>query len=120
MVLCVRGDIDGAAMQQAVPHLVGRYVATSWCSARADDRHAAVDVRDARLWEEDDLIVFEMTADRFVMHMVRIIIGTLMEVGRGRRTPQSIAGVITAQDREAAGPTAPPCGLCLEHVGYTD
>jgi len=50
--------------------------------------------------------------------MVRTVAGTLVEVGRGRRTPESISTILLARDRRAAGMTAPPQGLCLERVEY--
>ena len=50
--------------------------------------------------------------------MVRILTGTLMEVGEGKRTPESMADVLEAKDRQAAGFTAPPEGLCLVRVDY--
>ena len=116
----LRGEVDTVEMNRASTLVVGRYVATSWCAAAADDREAEVDVARARLFEEDDLIVFEITANRFVMHMVRTIIGTLVQVGMGRRTAESVAETIAAKDRSLAGPTAPAHGLCLEHVGYVE
>jgi len=120
LVWLVRHQVDVAAMARATPYLVGRYQATTWCAAHAADRHVYVGVTAARLWDEDDLVIFEIAADRFVTHMVRIIVGTLVDVGRQRRSPDSIAELIRAQDRRLAGPTAPACGLCLEHVDYGD
>ncbi|HEX9082452.1 MAG TPA: hypothetical protein VF768_09235, partial [Holophagaceae bacterium] len=61
-------------------------------------------------------LVFE--GNRFLMHQVRIMSGTLVEVGRGRRTSASLAEVLSARDRRRAGPTAPPEGLCLDAVWY--
>jgi tRNA pseudouridine38-40 synthase len=52
------------------------------------------------------------------MHQVRIMTGTLVEVGRGRRSPDSLGAVLAAKDRTRAGLTAPPWGLCLEKVWY--
>ncbi|WLT30234.1 tRNA pseudouridine(38-40) synthase TruA [Geothrix sp. PMB-07] len=61
-------------------------------------------------------LVFEGSS--FLMHQVRIMAGTLVDVGRGRRSPDSLAGLLQAKDRRLAGPTAPPHGLCLEKVWY--
>jgi len=125
MVWVLRRDVDRAEMERALPYLVGRYPATSWCAAHAPDRDAVVEVRQARFVEEgcpgaSDLLVFEITADRFVAQMVRTIVGTLVEVGQHKRTPESIGELVRARDRRLAGPTAPACGLCLEYVDYPD
>ena len=50
--------------------------------------------------------------------MVRILVGTLLEVGAGRMQPEDMTAILDAKDRKVAGPTAPACGLCLERVDY--
>ena len=62
---------------------------------------------------EDELITISVCADGFLYNMVRIMAGTLMEVGQGKRKPEEIAEIIAAKNREAAGPTAPAHGLTL-------
>src|SRR5262249_37664720 len=71
--------------------------------------------------EEADgrLIVYEISGTGFLRHMVRTIVGTLVEVGRGRRAPRSMEEVLRSGDRARAGPTAPPQGLFLVRVTYT-
>lgn len=64
--------------------------------------------------------VFEIEANRFLRHMVRIIVGTLVEIGRGRRPPEDIASLLARGDRARAGPTAPAQGLCLVCVSYPE
>jgi len=66
----------------------------------------------------DPLIVYEVTGSGFLRHMVRIIVGSLVEVGRGRQPVEWIGAVIASRDRAAAGPTAPPHGLFLVGVEY--
>jgi len=63
-------------------------------------------------------IVVEVEADGFLYNMVRAIVGTLVEVGRGARAEGWVAEVVQAADRSAAGPTAPPQGLVLVNVDY--
>jgi len=74
--------------------------------------------QDGLIGQEGRLIVYEITGTGFLRHMVRSIAGTLVEIGRGRRTPDSMAEVIRSRDRERAGPTAPAAGLFLAAVSY--
>jgi tRNA pseudouridine38-40 synthase len=67
-----------------------------------------------------DLIVYEITGDGFLRHMVRAIVGTLVEIGRGRWSSGRIGEVLAARDRALSGPTAPPHGLFLVSVEYGD
>ena len=64
------------------------------------------------------LLVYEVTGNGFLHHMVRNMVGTLMEVGRGKLAPQDVARILGARDRTLAGPTAPAQGLCLMKVEY--
>ena len=63
---------------------------------------------------------FVLTADGFLYHMVRIIVGTLLEIGLGLREPESIPAIFRGRDRSLAGETAAPEGLCLQEVRYTE
>jgi tRNA pseudouridine38-40 synthase len=65
-----------------------------------------------------DLITYDITGNGFLRYMVRAIVGTLVEVGRGQRAPESLADVLESRDRGQAGPTAPPEGLFLVGVEY--
>ncbi len=64
-------------------------------------------------------MAIEVTGNGFLYNMVRIIAGTLVEVGKGRIRPEAVPGIILAKDRQKAGPTFPPEGLVLVKVGYT-
>ena len=66
------------------------------------------------------LLCYEITGNGFLRHMVRAIVGSLVEVGRGRRPVAWIADVLASRDRASAGPTAPPEGLFLVSVEYDD
>jgi len=74
-----------------------------------------VERRAGDFWER---VIFEVEADGFLYNMVRNLVGSLVEVGRGRREPSWIAQVLAARDRKLAGMTAPPQGLFLVHVDY--
>jgi len=64
------------------------------------------------------MLIYEVTASGFLHHMVRNIVGTLVEVGRGKLEPSAIPKILKARDRTLAGPTAPAQGLCLVRVEY--
>jgi tRNA pseudouridine38-40 synthase len=64
------------------------------------------------------VLLYEVTGEGFLRHMVRAIVGTLVEVGAGRREAGTMATILASRDREAAGPTAPACGLCLVRVAF--
>jgi tRNA pseudouridine38-40 synthase len=67
-----------------------------------------------------ELISFTVTADGFLYNMVRTMVGTLIDVGRGKTPPEDLPGVLEGRDRRLAGPTAPPMGLWLVGVEYSD
>jgi tRNA pseudouridine38-40 synthase len=115
----VFGRLDADAMREAARHLVGRHDFAAFQAADCEAHHAIREVR--RLDVVGDAgghieVVVEATA--FVKHMVRNFVGTLAEVGRGKRAPGSLPAILAGRDRRAAGPTAPPQGLCLEEVFY--
>ena len=72
----------------------------------------------ARFFEEKDLLVFEIKADRFLRNMVRAVVGTLLEVGRGKLTLEQFRGVIENKNRCSAGTSMPAQALFLENVEY--
>ena len=69
---------------------------------------------------EEDVWRFEISADRFLRNMVRAVVGTLIEVGRGRISLSGVLSIIAAHDRCAAGESVPACGLFLVDVGYPE
>ena len=116
------------AMAEAAAMLVGEHDFAAFQSAGATvtttvrtitvstlTRQAAVS-GDAAL---QDLLVYEVSGSGFLRHMVRAIAGTLVEVARGQRTPESMRRLLTGANRHDAGPTAPAAGLCLVRVDYT-
>jgi len=81
---------------------------------------SAMDTRGAGLQPCESLIVYEVSGSGFLRHMVRIIVGSLVEIGRGRQPVEWITGAIASRTRATAGPTAPPDGLFLMRVDYAD
>lgn len=107
-------------MREAAIHLIGTHDFTSFCSAKTEveDRIRTIHVLD--ILEEEDQLVFRFVGNGFLYNMVRILVGTLIEVGRGIRDPEDIPNVIDQKDRNSAGKTAPPQGLYLWEVFYQD
>ncbi len=114
----VREKLDLDAMRRAASHLVGEH---DFAAFRASGCAAETTVRriDAlEIGREGDLINIDVTGSGFLRNMVRIIVGTLVEAGLGKRSPDTISSLLQAPDRGAAGMTAPAHGLCLVDVFY--
>jgi tRNA pseudouridine38-40 synthase len=111
-------QIDMARMEEAAAHLVGRHDFSAF--ALAGGSHGQPFRRiDSACWSEaGDELRFCIRGEGFLRGMVRALVGTLIEVGLGRREPEELAGLLTGQPRSAAGPTAPAHGLVLEKVFY--
>ena len=113
-----RYALDEGLIREAASLLEGRHDFGSFCSeydAAKDTRRTVERMQVAR---EDDVLTFTVTAGGFLYNMVRAIVGTLIEVGRGRMTPRDVERLLERPDRSAAGPTAPPEGLFLVSVEY--
>jgi tRNA pseudouridine38-40 synthase len=114
----VRGPLDVEAMDAATHLLVGRHDFTSFRAAGCTAAHPVRLVKDMAVVRRDDEVHLDVVGHGFLRHMVRIIAGTLLEVGRGRRPPGWVGEVLAACDRSGAGRTAPPQGLTLLSVSY--
>jgi len=111
-------SLDDAAMQQAASTLIGSHDFSSFEGSLTDNDDPRCNLQRLTLTRRGDHLSFEAYGDRFLKHMVRAIVGTLVEVGTGKRSPRSLTDVLHACDRSAAGQTAPPHGLFLIHVAY--
>jgi tRNA pseudouridine38-40 synthase len=117
-------ELDLSSLRLAVDPLIGEHDFTSFCR-RPDPlpdgtpRSLVREVQEAS-WHDldDDILRFDIRANAFCHQMVRAIVGTLVDVGLGRRRAGEVRGILTARDRQAAGQLAPPEGLCLWEVGY--
>jgi tRNA pseudouridine38-40 synthase len=112
-------DIDWDAVRRNIPMLLGKHDFTAFCASGTSTENMVCTVRDARLSIEGGVRVFTISADRFIYKMVRSIVGTLIDIGRGRYDT-TIESIIAGKDRTSAGETAPACGLVLDYVEYTD
>jgi tRNA pseudouridine38-40 synthase len=110
--------LDLEAMRSAAGRLIGEKDFTSFTPIRSNDVPTVCDLKDIAVESKDDVVSISVCADHFLHNMVRVIVGTLIEVGRGRMAPEHIDTILCKRDRRAAGPTAPPNGLFLVAVEY--
>ncbi len=110
--------LDVAAMRSAGEALVGRHDFTSFCTAQSEATSRERVLRALRAERQGDLVLVILEASGFLWKMARSIVGTLVEVGAGRLEAEQVRGILAARERSAAGPTAPPQGLCLLRVIY--
>jgi tRNA pseudouridine38-40 synthase len=110
-------DVD--AMREGAYALVGTHDFTSFAAAEATrTNNPERTITRLDISRDGDVITFDVEGPAFLMHMVRTIVGSLIEVGRGKEAPEWIAQALAARDRSSAGPTAPAEGLTLVWVRY--
>ena len=105
-------------MAEALRLVRGKRDFAAFCAAAGRGRHPVCTVRSVRLVTRKTRLVVLLSADSFLHHMVRNLIGSLVEVGRGAKRPGWIGELLDGRDRTRAGPTAPPQGLVLVRVLY--
>ena len=115
-----RGPLDVAAMQQAIADLQGSHDFTSFRASGCTAAHPSRHIESARIRQQDDELHFEFIGNGFLRYQVRNMVGTLVQVGRGKRAADSMPALLAARDRRQAGPTAPPHGLWLVWVEVGD
>ncbi len=114
------GRLDLDAMNEAAAHLLRFDDFTTFAKLNSANKTNICDVRYA-LWQRDgDRLEFTIRANRFLRNMVRAITGTLVEVGRGKMTPDAFRDIIAARDLSLSGSSAPAQGLYLSNVRYPD
>ena len=116
--LCVPGALDDKAMERAARLLCGEHDFAAFCSLKNARRSTVRDLRAVEIRREGEELQLYFTGDGFLYNMVRILTGSLLEVGQGHRSPESLAEALQSKDRALAGPTAPAQGLCLWEVKY--
>jgi tRNA pseudouridine38-40 synthase len=114
----IHKPLDHAAMEQAATYLVGSHDFSSFEGTLTDNEDPICDLRQLSLSRDGDLVRIRAYADRFLKHMVRAVVGTLVEVGHAKRQPDALRTILDTKNRTAAGRTAPPHGLFLVRVDY--
>ena len=110
--------LNTEAMAIAAGYLKGTHDFTSFSTVHTDVVTFIRTIREIAVISENGFINIYVEADGFLRYMVRTIVGTLVEIGQGKRLPEEITGILAARDRKLAGMTAPPQGLFLKEVKY--
>lgn len=118
--LWLRGVLDVAAMQAAAPALLGEHDFSAFRAAGCQARSPMRELQKLEISRRGPCIVIECRANAFLHHMVRNIVGSLLQIGRGEAPPGWLAEVLAGRDRRAAGMTAAAMGLYLSRVHYPD
>lgn len=115
----VNSPLDVDLIREAARQLIGTHDFSSFCAANSDTVNHIRKIMDVSVRQkEGGMIKFFIEADGFLRHMVRNIVGTLVDVGRGKLSPSGFLDIVEAKDRNMAGVTAPPQGLFLIKVKY--
>lgn len=112
------GKLDIERMQQAAAYLVGEHDFRSFCSVHAQSEDTVRTIYSLDVSREGECILIRVSGSGFLYNMVRILAGTLVQVGLGKLQPPEMEKILAARDRQAAGPTAPAHGLTLVSLEY--
>lgn len=112
--------LDAVKMCEGAAYLIGEHDFQSFCAAGATVKTTVRTITHAAVVREGSLITISVSGTGFLYNMVRIIAGTLMEVGKGKYPPEMVEKIILARDRTAAGPTLPPQGLLLYRYEFPE
>jgi len=111
-------SIDDTRMREAAAHLIGEHDFVTFCSELPEKGTTVRELRAVGIVRDGEHLSFSVRGASFLHRMVRIIVGTLLDVGAGRREPDDVAAMLAARDRRAGGLTAPAHGLTLVEVVY--
>ena len=110
--------LDVEAMRHAADYLVGTHDFQAFTSAKKSKKSTVRTIDSIDIERRGEEIRFTFSGNGFLFHMVRILMGTLLEVGEGKRRPEEMEAILESGSRENAGPLVPACGLCLMEVRY--
>jgi tRNA pseudouridine38-40 synthase len=111
-------ELNVSTMNQAAALLIGTHDFECFSKVKTDVNHFICDIKKAEWNEKGDLLVFTITANRFLRGMVRAIVGTLLDVGAGKTSVAGFQKIVSGKDRKKAGMNVPPEGLYLMKVKY--
>ena len=114
----INQNLDLNKMIQASKYLIGEHDFTSFCSAKTETESKVRTIFDIKINKRGKFINFEITGNGFLYNMIRIIVGTLVEVGYGKLEPIEVKNILGAKNRKNAGKTMPAKGLTLKTVKY--
>lgn len=112
--------LDLEKMRQACTYFIGEHDFASFCAAGSQVESTVRTIYDLHITKEGEILTISITGNGFLYHMVRIIAGTLLKVGKGETAPEKIPAIIAGKDRNLAGPTAPAKGLTLAKIKYPE
>ncbi len=115
-----RRELNADAMHEAAQHLLGERDFSSFRAAGCQSKTAMRNVMHANIYRQGSFLIFDVKANAFLQHMVRNMMGSLMQVGRGEKDPAWIAELLSLMNRTLAAQTAPPDGLYLVGVDYPE
>lgn len=115
-----RGNLDIDNMKEAAGQLIGTHDFTSFCCVNTVVEDKVRTITKIDIYRQDEEIIIRVEGTGFLYNMVRIIAGTLIEVGRGKLRAGDISEILDKRERQAAGPTAPACGLKLVRIWYEE
>lgn len=109
-------DID--KMKEAAKYFIGKHDFAAFKNVGSSVKTTIRTITELSIEKDDDIIIFRVTGDGFLYNMVRIVVGTLIDVGIGKRSPEEIKNIIISKNRKNAGASVPAAGLCLYKVFY--
>lgn len=114
----VKDKLNANDMNEAAKYFEGTYDFSSFKNVGSSVKTSVRTIMESKVYKEEEIIYFSVTGNGFLYNMVRIMTGTLIEVGMGKRKPQDISTILEAKDRKLAGKSVPPTGLYLDRVFY--
>ena len=116
----VREPLDIAAMKAAAARFVGRHDFAAFRASNCATKTSVRRIDSVDVSKEGDFIIIDVVGEGFLKNMVRVMVGTLVDIGKGRFSEEYVSWLLLDRDRKKAGVTAPACGLCLMKVYYLD
>ncbi|MFX3624239.1 MAG: tRNA pseudouridine(38-40) synthase TruA [Ectobacillus sp.] len=113
-------SLNLSAIEAATLHFIGTHDFTSFCSAKTEIEDRVRTIYELEMVRQGEELVFRFVGNGFLYNMVRIIVGTLLDIGQGKIEPEAVPDILRARDRRLAGKTAPGHGLYLWQVNYNN